>query len=59
LRKVLEITKEAHPDEKSISDFMQNKNNKTTCALKIFDTEEDIKFPQYILDAISWEHEQE
>lgn len=27
--------------------------NKTECALKIFDTNEDITFPQYILDAIS------
>jgi len=26
--------------------------HKTECALKIFDTEKDINFPQYILDAI-------
>ncbi len=58
LREVLEIKKETYPDEKSISDFMQNKNNKTDCALKIFYTDKDIKFPQYILDAISWEYEQ-
>jgi putative ATP-dependent endonuclease of OLD family len=35
------------------------KENKTDCALKIFDTDKDIKFPQYILDAINWEYEQE
>lgn len=29
------------------------KRHKTNCALKIFDTDKDIKFPQYILDAIS------
>lgn len=29
------------------------KHNKTECALKIFDTTEDIKFPQYILDSIT------
>jgi putative ATP-dependent endonuclease of OLD family len=29
------------------------KANKTECALKIFETKEDIKFPQYILDAIA------
>jgi putative ATP-dependent endonuclease of OLD family len=29
------------------------KANKTECALKIFDLEESINFPQYILDAIS------
>ena len=28
------------------------KNNKTECALKIFNTNEDIKFPNYILEAI-------
>ncbi|MBI2859930.1 MAG: AAA family ATPase [Chloroflexi bacterium] len=37
-----------------LSDFMQN--NKTECALKIFDSPADIKIPQYILDAIEWEH---
>ena len=29
------------------------KNNKTECALRIFDSKEQIKFPQYILDAIA------
>jgi len=29
------------------------KANKTECALKIFETQEEIKFPQYILDAIA------
>ena len=29
------------------------KDNKTECALKIFETTEEIKFPQYILDAIA------
>ncbi len=28
------------------------KNNKTDCALKVFETKEVIKYPQYILDAI-------
>jgi putative ATP-dependent endonuclease of OLD family len=28
------------------------KNNKTECALKVFETTEDVKFPEYILDAI-------
>lgn len=57
LRKILEIKNEEHPDEISIIDYMRK--NKTDCALKIFDTDKDIKFPQYILDAISWEYEQE
>jgi putative ATP-dependent endonuclease of OLD family len=29
------------------------KSNKTNCAIKIFDTDEKVKFPQYILDAIN------
>ena len=29
------------------------KTNKTECALKIFETSEEMKFPQYILDAIN------
>ena len=29
------------------------KDNKTLCALKIFETEKDINFPQYIMDAIN------
>ncbi|MCL5423369.1 MAG: AAA family ATPase [Nitrospirae bacterium] len=28
------------------------KANKTECALRIFDTKDDIKFPQYIIDAV-------
>lgn len=30
------------------------KNNKTTCALKIFETSEEIKYPKYIEDVIKW-----
>ena len=56
LRKVLGVSQAACPEEKSISNFMQN--NKTDCALKIFDTNTAIEFPQYILDAINWEYEQ-
>ena len=52
LRSVLDITAEKYPDEQSIIKFMESPSNKTECALKIFDTDLDIKFPQYILDAI-------
>jgi len=57
LREVLNIKKDKYPDQKSISDYMEN--NKTDCALTIFDTDKDIAFPQYILDAINWEYVQE
>jgi putative ATP-dependent endonuclease of OLD family len=52
LRLVLDITVEKYPDEQSIIEFMELSSNKTACALKIFDTTLDIKFPQYILDAV-------
>jgi putative ATP-dependent endonuclease of OLD family len=33
------------------------KQNKTECALKVFDTEEELKFPDYIIEAIKWGYE--
>ena len=33
------------------------KRNKTECALKIFDTKEELKFPDYIIEAIKWGYE--
>lgn len=57
LREVLEIKETKYPDENSIIEYMNN--NKTDCALKIFGTSKDVKFPKYILDAISWEYEQQ
>lgn len=50
LRSVLDIAAEKYPDDQSIVKFMES--HKTECALKIFGTTLDIKFPQYILDAI-------
>lgn len=38
-------------DEDGLHRYM--KSNKTECALKIFETKEDLIFPQYILDAIA------
>jgi len=45
--------------EPQIIDANHMQNNKTECALIIFDTSEDIKFPQYILEAIEWEYGKE
>ena len=33
--------------------------NKTKYALQLFETDQDIDFPQYILDAVKWEYEPE
>lgn len=45
-----EIFETAHESEDSLLKFM--KSNKTFCALKIFETDKEIIYPQYILDAI-------
>lgn len=50
LRKVLGITGEQYPTQKSVSDYMES--NKTSSALKFFKSEENINFPNYILEAI-------
>lgn len=50
LRSVLEIDSKKYPDDQSIIKFMET--YKTESALKIFETDLDIKFPQYILEAI-------
>jgi putative ATP-dependent endonuclease of OLD family len=57
LRGILGISVESYPGKDSVIKYMTE--HKTDCALKIFDTDEKIKFPQYILDAISWKYEQE
>ena len=57
LRDILWLDNTKYSTEILISQYMQN--NKTDSALKIFDTKDEITFPQYILDAINWEYEQE
>lgn len=43
----------------SINDLHKYMNaNKTECALKTFDTDKEMQFPQYILNAINWEYVQ-
>lgn len=54
LRNILELNKEKFSTEVSIKDYMEN--HKTEWALKVFDTKENINFPQYIIDAINWEY---
>src|SRR6185312_10954321 len=41
-----------YPDKAQLSTYMTSKNNKTECALKLFETCEEIIIPQYIKDAI-------
>jgi putative ATP-dependent endonuclease of OLD family len=47
LNKIFETN---HEDDRSLLKYMER--NKTDCALKIFDTTETVRFPQYILEAI-------
>jgi len=59
LREVLGVSGSDYSDQKAVSDYMQEQDKKTECALKIFSTNKDVKFPQYILEAIEWEYVQE
>lgn len=46
------IFNKENTSEDSLLTYM--KNNKTTCALKIFDTDDNFNFPKYILDAVKF-----
>jgi putative ATP-dependent endonuclease of OLD family len=52
LKRVLNIEQKDYSGEESIKSYM--KDHKTDCALKIFNSKEEIHFPPYILDAIRW-----
>ncbi len=52
LCRALDIDEDLYNSEESIVKYM--KNNKTHCALKLFETKKKIRFPQYIEDVISW-----
>ena len=45
------IFKTKHADITSLETYM--KNNKTECAINLFETSESIQFPQYVQDAIA------
>lgn len=51
LEKLNKILDTHYKSEDDLHKYM--KEHKTECALKIFDTKEDVMFPQYILDAIN------
>jgi len=50
------IFKSTYTDVNDMHKFM--KGNKTECALMLFDTNENLTFPKYILSAIEWKYEQ-
>jgi len=54
LCEILEIENRQYNTEKRIVEYMENKDNKTDCALKIFNSAKFIKYPQYINDVIDW-----
>ena len=51
LSKLNTVFGKSFSDEDDMHRYM--KSHKTECALKIFDTAEEVKFPEYILNAIS------
>ena len=52
LDKLNRILETNYTNEDDLRKFM--KNNKTECALKIFESSEEIEIPEYILEAIKW-----
>jgi len=50
LKTLNKVFGKSYKDEKSLKTYMRN--NKTECALRIFETDDKITFPQYIEDAI-------
>jgi putative ATP-dependent endonuclease of OLD family len=56
LYEILKISKDKYDTTDKISKYMQN--YKTNCALKIFNTDKQIIFPDYINNAIAWCNEQ-
>lgn len=52
LRNILGLDELKYSTKDSIIKYMGDKNNKADCAIKIFDSDKDFVFPQYILDAI-------
>jgi putative ATP-dependent endonuclease of OLD family len=52
LCEVLEIDNKKHDTADKISEYMQN--NKTNSALKIFNTDKRINFPNYINNVVDW-----
>ncbi|MDR2601919.1 MAG: AAA family ATPase [Spirochaetaceae bacterium] len=49
---VIGIEYDKYNDFYKINAYMQN--HKTTWALKVFETKEEIAFPEYIMDAVDW-----
>lgn len=55
LQKINEILETGFDRLDDLHKYM--KQNKTECSLKIFDTKEELKFPDYIIEAIKWGYE--
>ena len=54
---IANILKRTDGDADSLVNYMIK--SKTECALKIFDADQEIEFPQYIKDAIEWTYVQQ
>lgn len=53
LEKLNRVFGTAYQSDDELHKYM--KTNKTECALKVFETQEDLQYPQYILDAINFD----
>jgi hypothetical protein len=47
------VLSKSYQTDDELVDYMTNSNNKTDCALAIFETSEPITMPEYIRDAVA------
>ena len=52
LCKVMGVKFAKYNNAKKISDYMEN--NKTKWALKVFESDKSLKYPEYIIAAVKW-----
>jgi len=54
LRDAIELNYDKYDTEEKITEYMLKKENKTTWALKVFESSKSVKYPKYINDAVKW-----
>nr|MBL0717011.1 hypothetical protein [Desulfobacterales bacterium] len=54
LRDAIELNYDKYDTKEKIIEYMLKKENKTTWALKVFESSKSVKYPKYINDAVKW-----
>ncbi len=54
LRDAIELNYDEYDTKEKITEYMLKKENKTTWALRVFESSKSVKYPKYINDAVKW-----